>query len=199
MKQTKLFSSFIFILSVILFVSFTTEAQAQQAKKQKPRLSLKAGVFQRIGVATDINISYSRPGVKGRKIWGGLVPYGLAPGNKASKGKPFPWRGGANECTTIEFSKDVNVDGHKLPAGKYSMQFIPEPKVWTIVFNKDTTLWGSFLYNQKDDILRIKVTPVKAPFQEWLSYGFNKLAGTSCTAYLRWEKLEVPFKISTAD
>ena len=194
MKQTKIFVS---VISLLMFFLFVTTAHGQQSKK--PRASLKAGVFQTIGVDTDINISYSRPGVKGRKIWGGLVPYGLAPGNQESQNKPFPWRGGANECTTIEFSKDVNVDGHKLPAGKYSMQFIPEPQQWTVIFNKNTKLWGSFAYDQKDDILRIKVTPVEAPFQEWLSYGFDNLAGTSCTAYLRWEKLKVPFKISTAD
>jgi len=197
MKQTKLFSSGIYIFSILLFLSFASTAFAQ--KEKKPRLSLKAGVFQRIGVDTDINISYSRPGVKGRKIWGGLVPYGLAPGDKESHGKPFPWRGGANECTTIEFSKDVTVDGHKLPAGKYSMQFIPSPKEWIVIFNKNTKLWGSFDYDKKDDALRIKVTPVEAPFQEWLSYGFDDLAGTSCTAYLWWEKLKVPFKISTVD
>ncbi len=197
MKQKKLFSGIVFLFSLIFILSSTASAQMQKAKK--PRLSLKAGVFQRIGIDTDINISYSRPGVKGRKIWGGLVPYGMAPGTKESKDKPFPWRGGANECTTIEFSKDVTIDGHKLPAGKYSMDFIPEPKEWTVIFNKDTTIWGSFLYNEKEDALRIKVTPVKVPFQEWLSYGFDDLAGTSCTAYLRWEKLKVPFKIETAE
>jgi hypothetical protein len=194
MKQTKIFVS---VISLLMFLLFVTTAQGQQDKK--PRASLKAGVFQRIGVDTDINISYSRPGVKGRKIWGGLVPYGLAKGDNESHNKPFPWRGGANECTTIEFSKDVTIDGHKLPAGKYSMQFIPEPKQWTIIFNKNTKLWGSFDYDQKDDALRINVTPVEAPFREWLSYGFDNLAGTSCTAYLRWEKLKVPFSISTAD
>jgi hypothetical protein len=194
MKQAKFFVS---IISLLTFLFFVTITQAQQ--KDKPRLSLKAGVFQRIGVDTDINISYSRPGVKGRKIWGALVPYGMAPGDKESHDKPFPWRGGANECTTIEFSKDVTVDGHKLPAGKYSVQFIPEPKQWTVVFNKNTKLWGSFDYDQKDDALRINVTPVEAPFQEWLSYGFDNLAGTSCTAYMRWEKLKVPFNISTVD
>jgi len=197
MKQTKLFSSCIFIFSFLLFLAFASTAFGQ--KEKKPRLSLKAGVYQRIGVDTDINISYSRPGVKGRKIWGDLVPYGLAPGNKESHGKPFPWRGGANECTTIEFSKDVTVNGHKLPSGKYSMQFIPSPKEWIVIFNKNTKLWGSFDYDKKDDALRIKVTPVEAPFHEWLSYGFDDLAGTSCTAYLWWDKLKVPFKISTID
>ncbi len=193
----KKFKLFIGAISLILFISFVTAAQGQQ--KDKPRLSLKAGVFQRIGVDTDINISYSRPGVKGRKIWGDLVPYGLAPGDNESHNKPFPWRGGANECTTIEFSKDVMVNGNKLPAGKYSMQFIPSPKEWVVIFNKNTKLWGSFDYDKKDDALRINVTPVEAPFQEWLSYGFDNLAGTSCTAYLRWEKLKVPFNISTVD
>ncbi len=197
MKQNNLFNGIVLLFSAILFLSFTASAQMQKAKK--PRVSLKAGVSQTIGIDTDINISYSRPGVKGRTIWGGLVPYGLAPGDKESNNKPYPWRGGANECTTIEFSKDVTVDGHKLPAGKYSMQFIPEEKVWTVIFNKNTKLWGSFLYEEKDDALRIKVTPVEAPFHEWLSYGFADLAGTSCTAYLRWEKLEVPFKIATAE
>jgi hypothetical protein len=182
MKQSKLFRSCIYIFSFFTFLSFISTAYAQ--KQKKPRLSLKAGVYQRIGIDTDINISYSRPGVKGRKIWGDLVPYGL---------------GGANECTTIEFSKDVTVDGHKLPAGKYSMQFIPSPKEWIVIFNKNTKLWGSFDYDKKDDALRITVTPVEAPFQEWLSYGFDDLAGTSCTAYLWWEKLKLPFKISTME
>lgn len=195
MKHTKLFITLFSLLSFCLF--FSLSANAQQDKK--PRASLKAGVYQRIGVDTDINISYSRPGVKGRKIWGGLVPYGMAPGDNESHNKPFPWRGGANECTTIEFSKDVMVDGHKLPAGKYSMQFIPDPKEWVVIFNKNTKLWGSFDYDKKDDALRINVKPVEVPFQEWLSYGFDDLAGTSCTAYLRWEKLKVPFKISTVE
>lgn len=197
MKHIKLFSSFFFLISLLLFLSFVTAAQVKQ--ETKPRLSLKAGVFQRIGVDTDINISYSRPGVKGRKIWGDLVPYGLAPGTKESKGNPFPWRGGANECTTIEFNKDVSINGNKLPAGKYSMQFIPSKEKWTVIFNKNTKLWGSFEYDKKDDVLRINVTPIKVPFQEWLSYGFDDLAGTSCTAYLMWEKLKIPFKISTAE
>jgi Protein of unknown function (DUF2911) len=194
MNQSKIFVGFI---SVFLIISVIVPVQAQQNKK--PRASLKAEVLQRIGVDTDINISYSRPGVKGRKIWGDLVPYGLAPANNESHNKPYPWRGGANECTTIEFSKDVTVNGNKLQAGKYSMHFIPSEKDWVVIFNKNTKLWGSFDYDQKEDALRINVTPVEAPFQEWLSYGFDNLAGTSCTGYLRWEKLKLPFNISTSD
>lgn len=108
--------------ALLLFGAAPLDAQQQPAK---PRASLKAGVMQRIGTGTDITIEYSRPGVKGRKIWGELVPYGLAPGNKSSNMKPFPWRGGANENTTIRFSTDVAIEGNKLPAGRYGVHFIP--------------------------------------------------------------------------
>ena len=105
MKHINYFSSFL-ILSLFLILP-----SASSAQENKVRASLKASVTQRLGVETDITIVYSRPGVKGRKIWGGLVPYGMAPGNKESKGNPFPWRAGANENTTIEFNKDVLVEG----------------------------------------------------------------------------------------
>ena len=190
MKLLKLLSPLL-ILSALMMV-----ASASSAQQNKVRLSLKASVMQRIGVNTDITIDYSRPGVKGRKIWGGLVPYGLAPGNKESKGKPFPWRAGANENTTIQFSKDVIVEGHELPAGKYGLFMIPGKKEWVIIFSKDNSAWGSFSYNQADDALRITVKPVEAPHIEWLMYGFDHLAGTSATAYLWWDNLKVPFNIS---
>ena len=190
MKLLKLLSPLL-ILSALMMV-----ASASSAQQNKVRLSLKASVMQRIGVNTDITIDYSRPGVKGRKIWGGLVPYGLAPANKESKGKPFPWRAGANENTTIQFSKDVIVEGHELPAGKYGLFMIPGKKEWVIIFSKDNSAWGSFSYNQADDALRITVKPVEAPHMEWLMYGFDHLAGTSATAYLWWDNLKVPFNIS---
>ncbi len=195
MKQSKLFSGVIYIITLIAFLSFAT--QAQQGKKI--RASLKAGVSQTIGIDTDISIVYSRPGVKGREIWGKLVPYGLAPGDKESGNKAFPWRGGANEATTFEVSKDVMINGQKLPAGIYSMHFIPSEKDWTVIFNKDAKQWGSFNYDKTKDALRITVTPVKAPMTEWLTYGFDDLAGTSCTAYLQWEKLRVPFKVAVVE
>ena len=190
MKHINLFSSLL-ILSFFLILPSATSAQENQI-----RPSLKASVMQRLGVNTDITIVYSRPGVKGRKIWGGLVPYGMAPGNKESKGKPFPWRAGANENTTIEFSKNVLVEGHGLPAGKYGLLMIPSEKDWIIIFSKNDSAWGSFSYNQTEDALRITVTPVEAPHMEWLMYGFDDLAGTSATAYLWWDNLKVPFKIA---
>ncbi len=190
MKHFAQISAFL-ILSLPLIVPSPSSAQ-----ESKVRLSLKASVMQRLGVNTDITIVYSRPGVKGRKIWGGLVPYGMAPGNAESKGKPFPWRAGANENTTIEFSKDVLVEGHRLSAGKYGLFMIPSEKDWIIIFSKNSSAWGSFSYNEAEDALRITVTPVEAPHMEWLMYGFDDLAGTSATAYLWWDNLKVPFKIS---
>jgi hypothetical protein len=152
--------------------------------------------MQRIGADTDITIEYSRPAVKGREIWGALVPFGMAPGSKYSKDQPFPWRAGANENTTIEFKKDVLVEGAPLPAGKYGIHMIPGPKVWTIIFSKNNSAWGSFSYKQEEDALRVTVMPVPANFHEWLTYGFDDLAPKSAMAFLLWEKLKVPFKIS---
>jgi hypothetical protein len=162
---------------------------------QKVAASLSASVTQRLGADTDITIKYSRPGVKGRKIWGELVPYGMAPGNQYSKNKPFPWRAGANENTTIEFSKDVLIEGNKLAAGKYGIHMIPSEKDWVVIFSKNSAAWGSFAYDQAEDALRVTVTPVKVPHEEWLMYGFEDLAGTSATAFLHWEQLKIPFKI----
>ena len=183
---------------VLLLISFFIASPAS-AQKGKVRASLKASVSQTIGVDTKITIEYSRPGVKGRKIWGDLVPYGMAEGNKYSKDKPFPWRAGANENTTIEFSKDVMVEGHKLAAGKYGIHMIPSEKDWVIIFSNDNAAWGSFSYDETHDALRITVTPFEAPFEEWLSYGFDNLDGTKATAFLYWEKLKVPFNISVAE
>ena len=178
----------------VVFSSFSAEAQ-----DNKPRPSLKASVSQRIGVDTDIVIDYSRPGVKGRTIWGDLVPYGLAPGNKYSENKPYPWRLGANENTTFETSKDILVEGKKLPAGKYSLHAIPSETTWTIIFNNTNDLWGSYKYDQAQDMLRITVTPEMAPHKEWLEFGFDELNGTSANAFLHWEKLKVPFTVSVAE
>ena len=172
-------------------------AAAAQGKQVRP--SLKAAVMQRIGADTDITIEYSRPGIKGRKVWGDLVPLGLAPGNKYSKDKPFPWRAGANENTTILVTKDVLIEGGKLPAGKYGIHMIPGEKEWVIIFSKNNTAWGSFAYNQDEDALRVTVVPAKAPQQEWLLYGFDDLAGSSATAFLHWEQVKVPFKIKLAE
>lgn len=192
--KRNVFLGLVVVLAVGLALSSTAFAQ-----EKKVRLSLHASVSQTLGVETEITFDYSRPGVKERKIWGELVPYGLAPGNEYSEGKPFPWRAGANENTTITLSGDVTVDGKPLPAGKYSIHMIPSEKDWIVIFNKVTDGWGSFAYDEAQDALRVTVTPVDAPFQEWLRFGFDDLAGTSAVAFLHWEKLKVPFTIAVAE
>ena len=150
--------SFILIVSLALIMPSTTMAQEKKVRK-----SLMASVMQRLGVDTDITIVYSRPGVKGRTIWGELVPFGMNPGNKYSDNKPYPWRAGANENTTIEVSKDVLIEGEKLPAGKYSIHMIPSEKDWVIIFNKNSSGWGSFGYNQEEDALLLQETYLELP------------------------------------
>jgi hypothetical protein len=191
MKRFSLSLGLVLVLAVLLAMPSFVSAQGGQV-----RPSLKAGVTQRLGTDTDIIIEYGRPGVKGRKIWGGIVPFGMAPGNQYSKNQPFPWRAGANENTTIEFKKDVLIEGKPLAAGKYGLHMVPGEKEWIIIFSKTNNAWGSFAYNPAEDALRVTVTPVAAPLQEWLTYGFEDLAGKSATAFLHWELLKVPFKIS---
>ena len=185
-------------LVIVLAVGFAVSSTAF-AQEKKVRPSLHASVSQTIGVDTVITFDYSRPGVKERTIWGELVPYGLAPGNKYSEEKPFPWRAGANEKTTIAVSSDVLVDGKSLPAGKYSVHMIPSEKDWIVIFNKVSEGWGSYDYDEAEDALRVTVTPVAAPFEEWMRFGFDDLAGTSAVAFLQWEKLKVPFTIALAE
>ena len=138
--------------------------------------------MQQIGL-TEITIDYHRPGVKGREVWGALVPYERV------------WRAGANENTTISFSKDVIIDGRKIPAGSYGLHMIPTENDWTIILSKDFRAWGSFFYKEANDQLRFKVKPQPDDFREWLIYTFDEVTPNSATASLRWAKLKVPFKI----
>jgi hypothetical protein len=187
---------FAFSCALVLIVALLVPPSHAVAQGAKVPASLKAAVMQRLGADTDVTIVYSRPGVKGRQIWGALVPYGMAPGNQYSKNQPFPWRAGANENTTIELSKDVLIEGKPLAAGKDGLHLVPGEKEWTIIFSKNNSAWGSFSYTQEEVALRVTVMPVAAPFQEWLTYGFEDLAGKSATAFLHWEQLKVPFKVS---
>lgn len=195
MSKTSIFLSL--VLAVALVIALPFDSQAQD-KKVKP--SLKASVSQTIGVDTDVTIVYSRPGVKGRKIWGELVPWGLTPGNKYSDNKPFPWRAGANENTTFDVSKDVKVEGKDLAAGKYSIHIITSEKdAWTVIFNKVNDAWGSYKYDEAQDALRIMVKPAEANHVEWLAFYFSDLAGTSAKANLHWDNLKVSFSINSAE
>ncbi len=152
------------------------------AQQEKIRVSPKASVMQVVGF-TEVKIDYSRPGVKGRNIWGELVPY-----NKV-------WRAGANEATIISFSSDVMIEGKKLAAGKYSFFTIPNKDEWILIFNKVADQWGAFEYNETEDALRISVKPKSNGFQEWLTFSFTKVDDKSAIVNFEWEKVKVPFKI----
>jgi hypothetical protein len=159
-----------------------TAVSAQQQPLTVPRLSPNASISQTIGI-TEVTLHYSRPGINGRAIWGGLVPYNQV------------WRTGANENTTISFSTPVKVEGHDLAAGLYGLQTIPTADEWTIIFSKDAQLWGAFDYKQEHDALRVQVKPRPAELQERMTFEITDLTDTSAKVVLRWEKLQVPVKI----
>jgi len=147
-------------LVLCLIISISSSAFAQLSF---PSGSQHANVSQRVGI-TDITISYSRPSVKGREIWGKLVPYGM---NNLGFGtaSESPWRAGADENTTISFTHDVTVEGKTLKAGTYGLHMIIyEDGKATIIFSNNSTAWGSFFYEPKEDALRVDVQPVKLLF-----------------------------------
>jgi Protein of unknown function (DUF2911) len=155
---------------------------SQPTELNIPRVSQRGSVTQRIGL-TDITINYHRPAVGGREIWGKVVPYGKV------------WRAGANENTTITFADDVTVEGKPLAAGTYGLHAIPDKDQWTIIFSKNSTSWGSFSYDEKEDALRVTVKPHPAEMFEQVTYTFEDVKPDSAVATLRWEKLAVPFTI----
>lgn len=165
--------------SVVSFLAAGIVSVSAFAQTPKPRVSPPETVSGKIKQAKII-ISYSSPSVKGRKIWGELVPY-----NKV-------WRAGANEATTFETDQDIKVQGKLLPAGKYSFFLLPkENMAWTAVFNKEPQQWGAFKYDETKDQLRVEVSPkALKDIQENLVYEINS-KGFS----LNWEKTSVPVSI----
>lgn len=194
MKRMK--STIVFCLSALFVVAISSMIFAQDAKPQK---SPKASVMQRIGADTDVVIDYSRPGVKGRTIWGDLVPYGMYPGNKYSNEKPFPWRAGANENTTIEFNNDIMIEGEMIPKGKYSIHMLVSENDVKIMFNKKNDAWGSYTYDATENAVEVTVKQVKNQHTEWLEFGFDELSDNSATAYLAWDNLKIPFEIKLVE
>ncbi len=156
----------------------------------------KASVSERVGL-TDITIHYDRPAVKGREgqIWGKLVPAGFTDLGFGSS-KAAPWRAGANENTTIEFSTPVKIEGQPLAAGKYGFFIAYDANECTLIFSNNNTSWGSFYYNEKEDALRVKVKPSATDKSvEWLKYEFSNETENSAVISLLWEKLSIPFKV----
>lgn len=154
---------------------------AQQVEVPQP--SPRAVVTQRIGL-TDVTVTYSRPSANGRKVWGGLVPYGEV------------WRAGANQNTTVELNGPLMIEGKALAKGVYGLHMIPTADSCTVIFSKTWTAWGSYTYDQKEDALRVEVKPKASEMRESLAFEFDDLKKTSATLTLRWDKTAIPVQIS---
>jgi hypothetical protein len=158
-------------------------SSAQSFTLDLPLQSQQAQVSQTIGI-TDITIKYHRPLVNDRKVWDGLVPYGKV------------WRAGANINTTITFSDPVLIEGKPLDKGTYGLHMIPNADEWTVIFSRNSTSWGSFTYDDKEDALRVTVKPKAADLHNALTYDFDNLQKDSAVVEMEWEKVAVPFKVS---
>ncbi|MGS2726504.1 DUF2911 domain-containing protein [Psychroserpens sp. BH13MA-6] len=179
-----------FLSYVFLLLSMSTFAQLNT-----PRGSQFATVSQRVGVS-DITITYSRPSVNGREIWGKLVPYGM---NNLGFGTSTaaPWRAGANENTTITFSHDAEVEGKPIKAGTYGLHLeVREDDTATLILSKDAEAWGSYFYEKGQDALRADISTVSVPHHELLTFEFHTVEPNSATASLAWGKKAFPFEVS---
>ena len=168
------------VVCLVFLCSFVAFAQ------EKAPASPPASATAKIG-STDVTIKYSSPAVKGRKIWGDLVPYGQV------------WRTGANEATTITFSNDVTVEGQKLAAGTYALFTVPSDTEWTIVFNKTAKQWGAFKYDQAQDALRVKVKPTSTKStNERMKIDVQPKGKNAGVVTIMWENLAVPFTVKAS-
>ena len=204
-----------FALTFVMLLAFGSAAavSAQNPPPVRvPRPSQKASVMQTIGV-TDITITYSRPGVKGRTIFGAALPEQASVKGEATlddqnvrpKGAVIvpwghAWRTGANEATQFVVTDDVYINGQKLPAGSYSLHTIPTKDEFTIIFNSVANQWGSFSYNPEKDTLRVKAKPEWVnDSKEWLEYWIDPIDANKAQVNIRWEKLRVPFTVEVKD
>jgi tetratricopeptide (TPR) repeat protein len=173
------------IKTSLLTATLVVSVAHAQTSIPLPEQSSRASVSQRIAL-TDVSISYHRPLVQGRKIWGGVVGFGEV------------WRAGANENTTITFSDPVLFEGKAVPRGTYGLFMFPTADSWQVVLSKNASSWGSYNYDKAEDLLRVTVKPRAAEMHEALSYDFTDLVSDGATIVLAWEKLAVPFRVQVA-
>lgn len=176
------------VLASVCAVLLALAATPASAQLKLPAASPAAKVMQEVGV-TDISIEYSSPGVKGRKVWGDLVPWDK------------PWRTGANQATKITFSRDVTFGGKPVPAGTYAIVTFPTQQGWTVALSKELGLFGGGkAYDAKDDVVRVPATTTEIPHRERLAFLFSNTTDDSTSLDLEWEKLRVsvPVKVDTA-
>jgi hypothetical protein len=155
---------------------------AQEKGPLFPQLSPSATVSQVVGT-TQVEISYHRPAVRGRSIWGSLVPYGQV------------WRLGANEATTIRFTDPVMLRDKKVPAGTYALFAIPGPEHWTLILNRRARQTGAWEYDASQDVLRFEVKPKGVPNTEWLTFEIYPAGHGTAYIDLYWEKVRVSFLV----
>jgi hypothetical protein len=184
MKQAILSIASLALTAAVL--TSPVHAQGSGAKGPEfPQASPAASFKERIGL-TAVSVEYSRPGVKGRKIFGGLVPFGEV------------WRTGANAATKITFSTDVNFGGTAVGPGDYALFTIPDPSEWTVILNKVSGQWGAYTYDEKNDAVRVKVKPVAMPeLLETMTISLNDVHDDSALLTIAWEKTRVALKIET--
>ena len=149
---------------------------------QLPQPSPGVTVAHDLGISR-VTVAYHRPAVKGRRIWGELVPYDKV------------WRLGANEATTIELSHPAKVAGRDVPPGKYALFAIPSANEWTLILNKKNQQWGAYFYDAKDDLLRFTVKPEAAEFREWFDIDLAPVSDREMRVNVMWDKVRVPFSI----
>ena len=177
---------------VCMMLTLSTSTFCQLTLPREP--SPEAMVSQTVGIST-VTIKYSRPSVKGRDVWGALVPYGwnvqaFGAGNSA------PWRAGANENTVLELSDDAKIEGHPVPAGAYGLSFvINKDNTGEVILSKHNKSWGSFFYDAKQDELRAPINLRDIPQTEMLTYEFINSKKNSSELALNWEKKQFPVKI----
>jgi len=179
------------LLLIMTWIAFKAIAQPITTPRTP---SPAASVSQTIGISV-VTVTYSRPSVKSREIWGKLVPYGWN-AQGFGNGNPAPWRAGANENTTIKFSHDAKVEGQPVPAGEYGLFFVVNAdNTGELILSKDNRSWGSFFYDPKQDLIRSKIQLREIPFTEMLTYDFMNNTKTSSELVLNWEKKQFPVKI----
>jgi len=171
-----------FALSLLPLLFLLSAPGFGQPQLNFPEASPKAIVTQTVGL-TEITITYHQPAVKGRTIWGELVPYDKV------------WRAGANENTTFHFTDPVKIAGKDLPAGTYGFHILPNANDWTLILSTVYTGWGSYSYNEKEDALRFKVNPLLGDFKERLVYSFEYATDSTVNAVMQWEKVKIIFPI----
>jgi hypothetical protein len=172
-----------YLFAAILWAVAIFAADAQQI--QMPQASPAATISQKVGL-TDVKVEYSRPSMKGRKIFGELVPYGEI------------WRAGANAATVISFSTDVKVEGQDVEKGTYAIYAIPDKNEWTFILSKNTKLWGAIGYDKADDAARFTVKPRKPGKKyETMEINFVDMTDTGASLAMKWENTSASFRIET--